>query len=302
MRQATKLWMCATLAFLDGCSTIPRFQDKITGEKKAAPRVTDITHEIQCEILSAMETSRNYYREDQAVKAKDTKGKALADLYAPKRAWVANVNLTLDVTDDEGVNPSLTYLSHSLSIAPGTNLSIDLSGQFSEEQHRNVNVQFTLLFTDVSDTVGKCDASHNHESELRGNLGIEEIIETGLPFAIGVTKDPYLMQALGVAASAGLTDPLTGAPALAPSFGSTVDFTIIYGLGGSPTWTLKHFNFPAPASGSLLTSLRTHKDTLVLSFAQVAPNQPNHAAAVGGAGKAALDNSTRMILQRLLPP
>jgi hypothetical protein len=124
-----------------------------------------------------------------------------------------------------------------------------------------------------------------------------------------------------------VTSPLTGSNALAPSFGSTVDFTLIYGAGGGPNWTLEHFNGPysasssSPSSGGLLNYLWTNKDTIVLSFAQVPPKNPNSPAyivpsesaargpessisspEIEAAGQTAQQNVTRMILQRLSLP
>jgi hypothetical protein len=121
-----------------------------------------------------------------------------------------------------------------------------------------------------------------------------------------------------------VTSPLTGSATLAPSFGATVDFTLIYGAGGGPTWTFQHFDGPysassgTPSSGGLFNVLRTNKDTLVLSFAQVAPKNPNSPAyivpsesgergpeksisspEIEAAGQTAQQNVTRMVLQRL---
>lgn len=54
-------------------------------------------------------------------------------------------------------------------------------------------------------------------------------------------------------------------PAGSTSFGSTVDFTLVYGLNGGPNWTLTHFKGPAPSS-PLLTASRTETNTMNITF------------------------------------
>jgi hypothetical protein len=55
------------------------------------------------------------------------------------------------------------------------------------------------------------------------------------------------------------------------SFGSTIDFTLVYGLNGGPTWSFKKFKGPT-GSGSLLTASRTTLDTLSITFVAACQN------------------------------
>jgi hypothetical protein len=288
-----------------GCSTLPHFENAVTGEK-VGPRVSDIVDEIQCEILSALAKSSGA-------------DSPLGGLQIGQ--FVANANLTLDVTDNQGVNPTLSYIDPLKTM--GTNFTAGLNGQLSGQQHRNINVTFTLVFDRNTPTGTACPGPHAG-SGLKGDLGIAEIFATGLRYETGL-KDkngyPYKMPAIGVNTLIA-TDPLTNAPALMPNFGSTIDFTLIYGGGIGPSWTLTHFTGPSPASGGLLSFMRTNKDTLVLSFAMVGATAPPAPAAAAsdderrayaaglqtyrdslqGAAKASQDNVTRMILQRVLLP
>jgi hypothetical protein len=271
----------ALLMSLAACSTLPHFDDSIYGKELIAPTVNDITNEVQCELLQTLKQGIRYSNETPEQQNNDKENSVYGQL--PNFAWVANINLTLDVTDDEGVNPSLSYIN-------GTNFVGALSGQWSEEQHRNLNLQFTLYLDGTTPTLHACSEPQKGNSGLRGNLGIAEIIKTGLPYAVGLPgPSPYNMKAIGV-----------GLPGTSgtPVFGSTVDFSLVYGVGGTPTWTLTHFAGPGSSSGSLVTAMRTHKDTLVLSVSQSVDNTPS---AISAAAKAAQDNTTRMILQRLLP-
>lgn len=300
---------CATV-LLCACSTLPHFNAAATREG-VRPRVSDMVDEIQCEILSALARSSE-------------KNSPLAGLQDGQ--YVVNVNLTLDVTNNQSVNPTLSYIDPFQTA--GTNFTAGLSGELSGQQHRNFNVTFTLLFDRSTPTDPTCSGAHRG-SGLKGDLGIEEIIATGLRYETGFLDQngyPYKIPVIGVGTLLGPSDPLTNGPALPPCFGSTIDFTLIYGGGVGPSWTLTHFTGVSPSSGGLLSFMRTNKDTLVLSFARIgltAPTPPPaaatdvetraYAAAVQdykrsyplyfqAAVKASQDNVTRMILQRLLFP
>jgi len=60
--------------------------------------------------------------------------------------------------------------------------------------------------------------------------------------------------------------PSASASGTGTSFGSTVDFTVVYGLNGGPTWTLTHFKGPQGGSGSLVNLSRQVVDTLTVTF------------------------------------
>src|SRR5207248_11806328 len=99
--------------------------------------------------------------------------------------------------------------------------------------------------TPTDANLGKCRGL-SKTSGLKGDLGIKEIFETGLgyttdrPVKTGQPpqdKYPYMMPAIDVTTYLTPSDPLNGGAALAPNFGSTVDFTLVYGLGGGPNWT-----------------------------------------------------------------
>jgi hypothetical protein len=286
MRQIWLMISVALIGALCGCQSLPHFEDTAVPEPMG-PKVSDMVDEVQCEVITALASGRT-----------DPQG-ALGGLQNGQ--YVASVNLTLDVTDNEGINPSLSYIDplHTM----GTNFTALFTPQASEQQHRNFTVSFTLLFdksTATEPNVKKC-ATVRTGSGLKGNLGIDEIFATGLKYTTGIDVSehyPYMMPAIGVGTLLAPSDPLTGSPALAPSFGSTVDFQLIYGAGGGPNWTLTHFVGPNPASDGLVSLMRTNKDTLVLSFSRVSPTAPP-APAAAGAAISAQDNITRMILQRI---
>jgi hypothetical protein len=131
------------LSALMGCQSLPHFEDP-SSPQRITPKVSEIVDKIQCEILNALQES------DPSVQQFDPE---LAELQNGQ--YVASVDLTLDVTNDEGFNPSLSY------ITAGTNFMASLDGQLKGEQHRNINVNFTLLFDRNTPTgsVAECPAN-----------------------------------------------------------------------------------------------------------------------------------------------
>jgi hypothetical protein len=274
-------------AFLAGCAGPPRFArvDEAPG-MDGAPDMEAVVRHVQCELLDLL----------------DEADKAPAGPLGRLRAgdYVAYASLTLDVVAKEGVTPSLAYIT-PFSTA-GTQRSFGLGGELSGERHRNMTQTFTFLLKKPSSPPAS-PGCPELQSRLRGDLGLRQVVLEGLkssqaqvlPFLNG--EDPDVT-------AAGLTGDTI------PNFGSTVEFTVVYGLNFTPTWTLTHFNGPA-ADGSLLNASREVKDSLTIAFAAVpksaakaAPPQPSTAAppAPSAAGQAqaaqvARDAVFRMLLQ-----
>ena len=68
-----------------------------------------------------------------------------------------------------------------------------------------------------------------------------------------------------------------GSAAGGTSFGSLVDFVLVYGLNGGPNWTFKRFKGPATGSSPLLTGSRTKTDSLAITFVATCQNFDNFA-------------------------
>ncbi len=300
------------LVSLSGCSTVPNF-GTIVDREALAPRVDDVVKEVQCEIVDA----------------------ALAFGEFKANKYVANVNLTLDVTNNQGINPSLSYINpyKTMGVLGTTNnFSASLDAQLSGQQHRNINQTFTLYIDGTSvelpNRKAQCDEVRRKNPYVHGNLKIKGIIAAGLQYEQAAA---YILPAYGVNLPINGADnnPVSGSPLLAPNFGSTIDFTLIYGVGGGPNWALTRFDGPYsaegtfPSTGGLLNYLRTNKDTVVLSFARIGPSKPKAERSkapgakveeevelmsrddidtINAAGQSAQANVTRMILQRLLIP
>jgi hypothetical protein len=267
---------------------LPRFDwTNRTDEPTVGPTVDEVVTHIQCEIK-------------ELIQSKDPRLNRLRN-----NIYVVNANLTLEVTDNQGVAPTLSFIHPLTSTATRTEI---LGAQLTGQQHRTMNLAFTLdLDPDEinSDRAKECGHSGTG-SGLRGRLGINEIVISGLNY---VGSPDFIFPVPNP------TDPQgkrLNSPAYWPVFGTTIDFTLVYGVGGGPTWSLSHFKGPA-GNSNLINFTRTDKDTLVLSFASAGPRKrgaiapfmrpqvPAGQADIEQAARAAQDNSTRMILQRLLP-
>jgi len=263
------------LLMLAGCVSLPQFTSRESGAE-VQPHVSDITDRLQCEIIEAVDSAKNG----------DSDLAALA-IYK----HVVNIDLTLEVTRDESVNPTLSYINPYATA--GTSLEADVSGKWSGEQHRLLTQSFTLVFgrgDPSAEKLAQCRSLAKH-SGLRGKLGIREILSSGLRYES--QSNVYKLGVLGMS-KLEPQDPLGGQ--VAPSFGSTIDFSITYGAGGGPGWTLTHF--VGPGGSSLLSFSRMNKDSLQMTFARV--QDTGNSGDAERAGNVARDNATRQILQRLV--
>jgi hypothetical protein len=278
-------------AAMSGCSTLPVFEHsqgenlpETEAAKKLAgvPDVARLVDHIQCELKAVLDDPDPRF------------DRLRSHLY------VAYASLTVEVTVDEALKPSLSFID-PLSIA-GTSKALALGGQLTGEQHRNINQNFAVVLDPkhaarVGYPTAKEEACKNEAGKdgLRGRLGLKEVIAAGLAQLLP-SDFLFPMPTEEQAGSVKL------APSLAPNFGATIDFTITRGVNGGPIWTLSHFTGPGSPGGPLLDWTRTVKDTLVISFAPAgAPDRAGNLPATGDAGRTAQDNVTRMILQRILP-
>lgn len=278
--------------FLSACTVLPTFPGALDAQGKpmedgVRPTVEDVVNNIQCEIHAVMK--------DPAIQAK------MGD-----HLYVVFANLTLEVTNNQGLTPSITYFDplHFTS----TRFTSTLGGQIAGQEHRNLNQTFTLLLNrNLLRNEAKCPpAPPPFAPGLKGGLGLREIVDSGLSLA----RPEFFLYPLASTKSN-----------IAPTFGSTIDFTVTMGLNAGGGWTLTRFTGPSGTNG-LVNFSRIAKDTLVISFAPVVPpptldpngvplmmfnpetgavKNPNMSNAVGEAGRAAQENATRMILQRIGP-
>lgn len=279
-----------------GCTSLPSFErlGSYKSEADVGPTVSDLVTHIQCEIRDALLDPDHRFDDLR------------------ESLYVTYASLTLDVTNTQGLSPTLNFINPLAT--EGTNVTLNLGAQLSGTQHRDINETFTLVIDSDSEEMARLasEAVANRckplssPRGLRGNLGIKEILAAGIrqntnELNIFPVPKPEDSEAGKVALSGSLI----------PNFGYTIDFTIVYGLSGGPTWTLTHFNGPGD---SFANYQRTVKDTLFISFGRVptAPHEgkkplkpqvrtPGHLSPVEEAATASQQHVTSMILQKLLP-
>ena len=279
-----------------GCAGLPSF-GRAPVPETSGPDIGELVDHILCELKDVL----------------DDTDPALKKLH--QNIYVTYASLTVDVTVNEGLAPTLSFLG-------GATRSLSVGGQVSGQQHRDMTQTFTLLldprYADTklhpafnkakADACPKKDPLQKNSSRgIHGDLGLKEVIVAGLK---QVVPADFILPLPVPDDHDGNAVQLSGS--LVPNFGTTIDFALTYGLDGGPNWTLTHFAGPGT---SWLNWSRTAKDTLVISFASAGPREPSDAppranrrmpsgalSPIEEAGKVAQDNVTRMILQRILPP
>ena len=309
MSRSALVSFVAVSSAVAGCSNLPVFTGPpgsalFDPTKDSVPTVSEVVRHIQCEIWSLPKPP------------KEGDSTAEQKIFAPlwQYQYVVYGNLTVDVTDNGQVNPSLDFIQPLSAVM--TSVSLAISPQIGEAGHRNITLSFVLDLDPKGNPTfdpGKRSDGHfqsldqfcqNDEkplSGIKGDLGIRDIVAEGLrhtlnqDFVFPLAIEANQLDKLGLATSS-----------YVPSFGSTVDFTLTYGLSGGPNWTLTHFIGPTGSAPPLLSYLRTRKETLVLSFA--AAQQRNIALGADyrkqgndAGASAAVNSATLNILQRLFP-
>jgi hypothetical protein len=246
-------WGTALLICVAGCTppSLHGLQDPApTVQQPEGPTVAQLVTHIQCEAQKA------------AVEA--NADKQLADLM--QKGYVGEVSLTVDVVDAQGSSPTFSLIRNFTKVS---NVTLGLSGQYSRSRHRNFNYYFPLKQVDHTTTVcaeavDELKASQ-FKSGLSADLGLGSIFYTGLWARKHTTMTDLPPPGTGLQAQLNL------------GFSSQLDFTIIRGGAGGPTWTFASFKGPSASGGSgvaggvpgLFSLNNTVKDTMVISFAPI---------------------------------
>jgi hypothetical protein len=269
--------------FLAGCAALPALDAPVgSAPDTQGPSVPQLVTHIQCEVR-------------QAFKPLDE-----------RTSFIVAANLTLDVTNSQSFSPVLNVIT---PLNPATtNRTTILGGQLGATQHRTMNLVFTLILDAKTQSLSH-DCPSKAEGGLGGSLDLKEVVDSGLDSI----KAFFLRQP----ADGNEVGNYKSASAI-PSFGSTIDFSITKAAGGGPQYNLARFKGPS-GSGNLLNFQRINKDTLIIAFAKTGPPSPipeifgldedrkrvfvdrDRAEREDQAARAAQDNITRMLLQRILP-
>lgn len=153
-----------------------------TAPPHAAPKAQDIVNHIACEIGVAM----NYAAlpgVDVSLK-KRIEARVASDPRLPgwlgdlsQYHFVATAQISLEVTDTEGLTPSLQYLNNAGS------LTIGLGGQLTGTQDRSLTLNYAIDLADLNpaDTQSYCAPfTGGSVKAIAGDLGLADIIADGL--------------------------------------------------------------------------------------------------------------------------
>jgi hypothetical protein len=282
---------------MGGCTTLPSLSKVPAASPDPAsiesiPTAMDVVDHIECVLYDLLDEKDDTFKDLQA-------------------GFVVFASLTLEVTDDGSLDPSLSFI-HPLSVTDMTRKLLGITGKYDAAAHRTYQHEFTILLDKATRDRAKYQERCPHPAlrgqGLSGDLGLRSIVAQGLK---RIRKGQFIFPVVPESES---VYSWLSLPAL-PTFGSTIDFTVTYGLGINPTWTLVHFEGPGSDAG-LLNVSRATKDTLVITFAPpveegpakpapeaVAPLGravvPTRADRNAAAARAAQDAATRMLLRQL---
>jgi hypothetical protein len=206
-----------------GCA-VPQFDVPYT---KGGPTVDSVVRRITCEM-------REMVVED------DNNPASFHSSFLLTNDYVAEIALSLDVTNTGGLAPSLSYLN------PVASFGLSGSGTFSEARDANFTENIQLSFRKIYNSW-----KFNHipfacpsaDTNLAGDLGLRDFVALA-------ARTPHLDQGSG-----------SDSPEV---FGGTVQFLVTKQIDSfGPTWTLVHFVGP----GSVNLS-QVNTDKITLSFAR----------------------------------
>jgi hypothetical protein len=148
------------------------------------PKVTDVVAHIQCELAKIANTKSGDIPGD----GKSTEflrriknNPDLSDDLTNKLTefnFVATVQLSLEVTDMEGLSPSLTFQNATMGLHTGT-----LGGQWNGTQDRTITLNYAVDFSRFKTwdaTLCQGMSSEGGQSGIQGDLGLADIVADGL--------------------------------------------------------------------------------------------------------------------------
>jgi hypothetical protein len=272
---------------LSGCAAPPLLLgDSLLGKSatNSGPTVQQIVMHVDCEL-------------ERAVNANDDPILSKVARYQ----YIAQATLTLDVVDQEGISPSLSFINPYKATA--TNGLLSIGGQLGGQQHRYIQVITQIDLAKLSNAEKETaerpcpkimgDAKtlfpdfKAQATDIEGDLGLKETLSDGLKALTangryGVVirpptgATPPTPSPLTFRDDANPPRTFTGTYTPSPSalqsaqnptaFSSQTDFQVIEGINGGPTYALKYFKGPGGSAPGPLSAQRTAKDSLLIAF------------------------------------
>ena len=167
------------------------------------PKVGDVVKHVQCELARIINTSLADSRThlDGNKKSAQFLVRLLGNSDLPSLStklvdanFVATVQLTLEVTDVEGLAPSITFQNAIMGHHTGT-----LGGQVTGTQDRNVTLNYAIdlsRLTPFQDSFCDKSSSAGTQSGIQGDLGLADIVADGL-LSLGTSSSNNVYASIG---------------------------------------------------------------------------------------------------------
>ena len=222
----------AGLAVAACAHNVPDLPLKNAAEDSAGPTIKQIVDHIACEL-------------------RDADGKNDGKLSSQN--YQATVTLLLKVEDTLGAGPKVAY-TEKFEDVPDTKLVTGVALELRGQRKRTFTTKYVvdLAGLKTSNALNCADpAKDRRRLDLRGDLGIREIVRDGLiaSDAEGVLRKEEVL----------------------PTFGSEVEFIVTKALtGGGPVWTLRYWSLPS-GDGGLLDAKKLNTNNIIIAFAPPPP-------------------------------
>jgi hypothetical protein len=271
-------------------------QSTVSDAARVGPKVASLVANLKCELWKAANSTKTlpYYNNDSdnlytRNRTEDPKRTYnLKNLFSEIQ-YVAQATFNLDVIEVGALNPSLTYtdpVKGAVGLLPATSHVLAVTGTISETPHRYIQFNQAIDFGRLVEAaapdsleiatplanmpkLGFNCGSDSGGSELQGNLGLEEILATGMIAASmsDISVFPTSASAKGSVLNAGMEPITVSSNNVFGLISAQIDFTVVRSLGLGATWNLRYLK--GPGGPNLLTLNRQVKDTVLITFVPV---------------------------------
>jgi hypothetical protein len=213
MRFATVFLSVLSATFLNGCAGVPALDPLRTG-----PKVSDIVDQVECEVYRA---SRKHAR-------------------LVKERWTAAIDLSLQVDDNVGLTPTVSFIDP----ASVSGFTFGASGVLKGARQR---IYAEALDLEIRGKKPVSCPDQGDSFDLTGSMGIIETVDLGMS-SVGPEDHTAFKKD--------------------KAFGQTISFAVTKNVNAvGPNWKLARFEGP----GGLFGAERIDTHQLVISFSPGAP-------------------------------
>ena len=169
--------MMGVIVVTGGCqSHLPMLDnEKHPNQTIVRPRTTDVIDRVQCDLARIV----NYPASADARLTQRVESNARLKALLPFLAddhFVASAQISLEVTDMEGLAPSLSFMNAAATHVVG------LGGQWSNTQDRSITINYSIDLASLKkdDYETRFCRNKSGSSGLTGNLGLADIVADGM--------------------------------------------------------------------------------------------------------------------------